>query len=312
MTHPNFDLSVETISSGNITIEVYRHAAGSIKSLRYKKDGRDYELFRSSEHENVNTINNFDARNTACYPLIPFSNRIGNAGFDYDGRTYEFAANMPPEPHHIHGWAWQNYATIKERSDNNIVIEHIQNSEDYPYRFNAEQDWTIRSDRTLGTSSVTVNLAVQNTGNRQMPFGLGLHPFFTKTPQVEIKASCKKILLAGDDALPNSHSDIPPEMDLSTLRKVRDLTLDHCYTGWDHECTVIWPEYGIEMLIESEQIFSNLVVFVPEGEDFFCAEPVTNITDAHNNPLKIEPTGLTDLAPAQVLSGSIRFQFKTL
>jgi galactose mutarotase-like enzyme len=48
-----------------------------------------------------------DVRRTACYPLVPYSNRIRNAKLRFAGRDFVLARNFGTHPHAIHGVGWQ-------------------------------------------------------------------------------------------------------------------------------------------------------------------------------------------------------------
>jgi len=51
-----------------------------------------------------------------------------------------------------------------------------------------------------------------------------------------------------------------------------------------------------------------LVVYSPPGEPYFCAEPVTNCTDAFNLAVQGRTdTGMIVLAPGEVVTVIIRF-----
>jgi aldose 1-epimerase len=43
----------------------------------------------------------------ACFPLVPWSNRIAPSGFEYDGQRYVPTPNRPGEKVAIHGDGWQ-------------------------------------------------------------------------------------------------------------------------------------------------------------------------------------------------------------
>ena len=49
------------------------------------------------------------------------------------------------------------------------------------------------------------------------------------------------------------------------------------------------PEWNAGLLIECETPLDFLVVYAPLNEDFFCVEPVSNITDAFNMMARGEP-----------------------
>jgi aldose 1-epimerase len=57
--------------------------------------------------------------------------------------------------------------------------------------------------------------------------------------------------------------------------------------------------------IEAEAPLDFLVLYTPPGEPFFCAEPVSNITDAFNR--LEEGTGCMVLAPGESRSARVRF-----
>ena len=52
------------------------------------------------------------ARLAGSYPLVPFSNRIGQATFSWAGQHHSLLPNNPPEPHAIHGVGWQHTWTV--------------------------------------------------------------------------------------------------------------------------------------------------------------------------------------------------------
>ena len=48
-----------------------------------------------------------DVRAHACYPLVPYSNRIANARLAVTSGTVELARNFGDHPNSIHGVGWQ-------------------------------------------------------------------------------------------------------------------------------------------------------------------------------------------------------------
>jgi aldose 1-epimerase len=47
------------------------------------------------------------ARQSGCYPLLPYSNRLGYRRFRWQGKEYTTAANFDDSPHSVHGIGWQ-------------------------------------------------------------------------------------------------------------------------------------------------------------------------------------------------------------
>src|SRR5262245_22837569 len=64
----------------------------------------DVDVLRPVSEEARTTGN---VRGYACYPLVPYSNRIANGQLDWAGRSYTLARNFGDHPHSIHGVGWQ-------------------------------------------------------------------------------------------------------------------------------------------------------------------------------------------------------------
>ena len=56
--------------------------------------------------------------------------------------------------------------------------------------------------------------------------------------------------------------------------------IDHCYTGWTGPATIARSDGDV--LLEADGA-TGLHVYVPPGEAFFCAEPVTAMPNAVNH-----------------------------
>ena len=61
----------------------------------------------------------------ACFPLVPWCNRIGEAAFVFEGRSYALRRNFPPEPHAIHG---EGFGSTPGRSASRRPIRRLWSS----------------------------------------------------------------------------------------------------------------------------------------------------------------------------------------
>ena len=109
---------------------------------------------------------------TACFPLVPFSNRIAQGVFHAGGQDVRLAPNFPgaPHPHTLHGFGWLCEWQVIEASANRALLRHAYVAGEWPWDYVAEQRFDL-SDRGL-----THRLTICNRGNSPMPAGLGLHP----------------------------------------------------------------------------------------------------------------------------------------
>ena len=137
-----------------------------------------------------------------------------------------------------------------------------------------------------------------------MPAGLGWHPYFNRE-QAILKLPTTRIWWV-DDSNGWSTAEATANIltSLSTGARVETLSLDHAFSLSDPELSIIWPDLRLD--IQCDPIFQHAVIYVPDGEDFFCVEPVSQIPNAVNLSQPFAETGLVDLAPGSTLAGRIR------
>ena len=83
-------------------------------------------------------------RQTSCYPLIPYSNRIAKGRFRFDGVDHRLALNFGDHPHSMHGNAWQRPWRVEDADDARcrLVLVHRPSGEEamgWPFAYRAEQ-----------------------------------------------------------------------------------------------------------------------------------------------------------------------------
>jgi len=289
---------IRTIQSDKIQIDFAPDCGGSISALKFFNGQEWVDIFRQAETGCIESNNPLDA---SCFPLFPFSNRIAYGNFEFEENSYQLPINMPPEPHVIHGSAWQKPAMVTDYSTDYIKIIHQQNSDVYPFHFSAVQKWRINDD-----ASIDISLKLINMGDCAMPFGMGIHPYFVKTDLCSIKTNTDIVIQNDDEMVPVSVTPVPDKWNFAKELKVSEAKMDNCYLNWSRECEIKWPELNTQMNITASDVFKNMVVYIPEGDPFFCLEPVTNINDAYNNNLDLDDTGLVILQPGETTEGTVK------
>jgi len=291
---------IRTIQSDRIKIDFVPDCGGSISAFKFFNGQEWVDILRQAE---PGCIEKNDPLDASCFPLFPFSNRIVNGRFEFEGEAYSLPINMPPEPHAIHGSAWQKEAIVTDYSTNYLKIIHQQSSEEYPFQFSAIQEWRIKD------GVVEVSLELINTGKKAMPFGMGIHPYFVKTPECTITTDTETVIMNDDSMVPMSVAKTPEEWDFAKGLKVSSSSMDNCYMQWGRKCKINWPELNTKLSLTASDAFENMVVYIPTEDDFFCLEPVTNVNDGYNNELELQQTGLVTLSPGDNFKGHIRFKF---
>ncbi|MES2900160.1 MAG: aldose 1-epimerase [Pseudomonadota bacterium] len=235
----------------------------------------------------------------ACFPLVPWSNRIGNGGFTFNGRRIELTPNRAGEPCPIHGEGWQQAWSVERCSATSVELL-LERRGRQPFSYEARMRYKL-----LGTT-LEVTLEVSNHGDATMPFGLGLHPWMPRTGGVLLRAAAQTCWERGADGLPAAPIAIPPEWDFSAPRRLPEGGIDNVFSGWDGEAEIIWPESGQRLLIRADMDY--FIVYTRLGADFFCFEPVDHMINAHNLAGGPAQHGLSLLAPGQSLARTVSFQ----
>jgi aldose 1-epimerase len=156
---------------------------------------------------------------------------------------------------------------------------------------------------------LVVEIGVTNAGDGPMPAGIGMHPYFVRTPGATLRAEVDHVWLADARNVPERRVPVPAEWDFAAAPRVASLRMDNGFGGWSSEATIRWPETGLTLAIEADPVFRHLVVYVPPGQDFFCVEPVSNANDGFNLFERgVEGTGVRVLEPGESLAGTIRFR----
>src|SRR5262249_4764124 len=130
-----------------------------------------------------------NVRGYACYPLVPYSNRIAKAELDWAGRVHELARNFGDHPNSIHGVGWQRPWPVEARDEGSALLpfDHVAADSDalaWPWTFRATQSFVLAVDE--GIATLAARITISNTGTEAFPFGLGFHPFFPRTPESEL------------------------------------------------------------------------------------------------------------------------------
>jgi len=253
-----------------------------------------------------------DPLRLACYVLVPFSNRVRDARFAFDGHTYRLARNFGSEPHAIHGNGWQRAWQVA-RSDGREAVLALSHdpardgAAAWPFAYHAEQAYRLTAE------GFTVGLRLTNRDARRMPAGLGLHPFFPLTPATRLAARVDGVWLSDERKLPAKHASPPPAWDFTKGQPVAPLSVDNCFTGWDRQAVIEWPDRHLRLTLEASSNLRQLVIFVPQAHDYFCVEPVSNINDAFNLAAEGVPdTGMVILGPGETMAAEIRFRFQQI
>ncbi|RED51516.1 aldose 1-epimerase [Aestuariispira insulae] len=242
-------------------------------------------------------------RSCASYPLVPFSNRICDARFLWQGREIQLERNFKPEPHAIHGHGWQNAWQVEKITEECVILCYEHPVSDWPWDYIAHQEFSLEAE------GVTMKLSVENRSDRPMPAGLGFHPFFLKGSGAELKMRLTAMHQA-EGCIPVARDETHPILGLLTSGGPVPEGFDDGFDGWDGVAEITWPDEGRRLIITASQNARNVIFYSPEGRDYFCVEPVTHMTDAINRMGDPDwpDHGLVTLAPGESTALTMRLE----
>lgn len=232
------------------------------------------------------------------YPLVPFSNRVGQATLQWRGTDHPLIQNWAPDPHAIHGVDWERPWAVLDANDTFALLsyEHKANAS-WPFDFDCSQAFKLEAH------ALELSLSITNQSALAAPVGLGWHPFFVKRPDSHVQFDATGRWEMGSDKLP-THLSTSTGLDTACAT----LDVDHCFDGWAG--TVQLQDSILRMRVLSG--LSHLVVYSTLQSDCIAIEPVSHVNDAVNRMAQTgasaEALGVCILQPGQTFSSAMRIE----
>lgn len=280
---PSFELH-----AGALRLALRPDLGGCVAGLWH----RDTPILRSTEPYRLTA-----SRASACYPLVPYSNRLGYRKFRWKGHDYTTQPNFDTSPHSLHGVGWRRPWEIVSSSVLEVVLrlKHAGDA-DWPFAFEATQYFT------LTPQSVHVEMVFTNTAEIAQPTGLGWHPYFTKRARSRLHIEVSGRWDCDATQLP-VRKVAQPGIDSD----VSHLAFDNCFEGWTGPARIRDEKFSLQLRSSS----NRLVVFTPQDRDYFCVEPVSHVSNAIH---MADPAahGLRSVAPGESVEASMTLEVAVL
>jgi aldose 1-epimerase len=232
----------------------------------------------------------------ASFPLVPWSNRIREGRFTFGSRAVSLPPHPPRDPHTIHGHGYRAAWSVLKAGSASAVLEHRHAPDAWPWAYRAVQHVELTA------TTLRLQLLLTNESDAAMPAGLGWHPYYPRTPETTLTASVAALWLTDAEILPVARVAPTPDLDLRRGLAVDRVALDNAFVGWDGRALISWPDRGAQLRLDASDPLNTLVVYTPPGQPFFCAEPVSHITDAFNLAAAgRDDTGMLSLQPGETV-----------
>ncbi len=271
------------LAAAGYELELAPETGGAVLALRWW--GRD--ILRPTTAQASSVLE------TACFPLVPYANRIAGGRFDWEGTPVGLPVLPDFSPHSLHGNGWQIGWEVLSRTDRGAVLEATCPAGDWP------SSWRARQTFELTDAGLQLALSVTNTGGRSMPVGLGFHPCFTLGASRIVAFDADEVWLVDEMMIPRQVAKSEVIACFSGGREIDAADrIDHCYRGWPGRATISTLA-GLVRLAASGNA-RHLHVYSSAAGASLCLEPVTHRPDAIHG----EPEEMPTLAPgtAEVLT----------
>lgn len=239
-----------------------------------------------------------DPLEQACFPLIPYANRIAGGSFSFRGEAIEVPRNWDKDLSPIHGHGWRAGWDVIALTADCATLSFAHESREWPWPYVARQRFRLQD------SGLAIELSIENIGTLPMPAMLGLHPYFPESPTARVAANVPRIWSTDAQKLPILECPTPPGWGFTPARAIADRPLDHCFVGWDGEATLCWPDRKVTIRASD---CTSLHIFAPRGHDYFCLEPMTDAVGALNR----NADAVLTLAPRERHTIRITFTVET-
>ena len=261
---------------------------GAIAGLWFTDAHGEQAVLRSTEPADLTS-----SRAAACYPLVPYSNRLGYRRFRWHGHDHATAPNFDDNPHSVHGVGWLRPWAVASQAGTEAELRytHVPDAH-WPFAFAARQRFE------LAGSALTLRLTLTNTDERAQPAGLGWHPYFPKRSRSRLHAEVSSRWEPDASGLPVRQL---PQAGIDG--DVAHLGFDHCFDGWQGAARLRDERLSLRLTSSC----TRLVVYTPATRPYWCVEPVSHVSNAIH--MAEPPThGLVDLLPGATLEGWMRLE----
>jgi aldose 1-epimerase len=213
---------------------------------------------------------------TASFPLIPFSNRIRGGRFRFGDKAYQIPVDKRDPRFTNHGYTRHLPWDVVSCSTTAATLRFrmAEPSTAWPFPFTAEQAFELTSTQLTMRARTRLKFSAA---------------CMWETDELDISVRSKAIA---------------DRFDFSSGKMLEARLINHAYSGWNGTAEIKHVD-GVRIVIGATGALNHLLVFTPEGKDFFGFEPVSHRPDALNPLADPHDEGMAILSPGMWLEGSV-------
>lgn len=284
------------LRNDRLAVGLLPEIGGSIGRFDYLGDSGSIPILRPGDRP----ASPLDA---ACFPLVPYCNRIRGGHFVFRGRTVELRPNMAGDASPLHGQGWLAAWTVDKWTERHATLSFLHEPGQWPWRYHAVQ----RFD--LDEHGLTSELVCTNAGTEPMPCGLGFHPYFPCSSGTWLATHVETVWTVDANVLPVANIPAAGEYDLSG-GPICGRGLDNGYGGWGGEARIEQPSVPFAVRLSSPPA-GFFQLYSPRSGGIFVAEPVSHANAALNAAEADWPSlGMRVLAPGEAMAMIMRLEIE--
>lgn len=232
-----------------------------------------------------------------AFPLFPYHGGLSGPGFRYSGREVSVTANpMLALPMALHGPAQRRPWTARILGPSELSMELLYAADaEWPFPFAATQHFK------LGENGILASFGITNTGNSEMPAGLGWHPYFKASAGRLVRCDARYTWPRDTRLTPGELRRVTRDSEA----EIRQASDPYFLSQWSRVEAEL--DGGARIEITASGSVAHLVVL--RTEHYTCIEPVSHVAGAlHYLENSREDTGIATLRPGQTMSATIKLR----
>jgi len=222
--------------------------------------------------------------------LAPFPNRVEKGLYRFNEQTYRLTPNYVEEDNAIHGLIFDKKFDLELKQNGETSCLKLQcdfeGTPGFPFPFLTTIEYHLQDGQ------FQCNVLMHNSGEQDMPAGIGWHPYF-KLGDKKINQLALK-LPEGKKIQTNKMIPTGKFVDYQQFRTAAPIGQTPFDTGFyinndgQEAITTLTDEEQNVTLLISQKNCPYLQVFIPPARDCIAIEPMTCASDAFNNGMGLE------------------------
>src|SRR5437868_8907735 len=117
---------VVKLGAGSLRLELSPSIGGSISAFEWLGDGAPRPILRECHSPSEKVLD------AACFPLVPFVNRIRGGRFSFREREVRLEPNMAGDPSPLHGQGWLAVWKVEAADDRRALLRFRHEPGEWP------------------------------------------------------------------------------------------------------------------------------------------------------------------------------------